>query len=175
MRIYTGADLHLCEFTPMWIYKPRGFTPVAEKHLREFTPTSKKHLHGFTSHTEKPLRGFTSHGKTHARFGIYTIRVCGRLLGDRKTLRSVSERKMEMSARAKQSESFYNTMKSKAKTIGMSVNVSKTQLLCVSSALHSSVNSFIKVGGKIIVGQPALKILGFPFESKPDVYVHVSA
>ena len=63
------ADLHLCGFTshaektPARNYKPRGFTPTAEKHLREKTTTADL----------QATRFYTYCGKTTARFSSMTI------------------------------------------------------------------------------------------------------
>ena len=48
---------------------------------------------------------------------------------------TITQNKTEISTRAKQSEAFYRQVEKDAKEIGMSVNASKTQMLCISPAL----------------------------------------
>ena len=75
---------------------------------------------------------------------------------------------------AQASESFFRNVVKNAATIGMTVNESKTQLLCLSTAIDSEVSSFIRTttGGKIESGEH-LKILGFHFNTNPSVECHV--
>ena len=55
----------------------------------------------------------------------------------------------------------------------MLVNERKTQLLCVSAAIHSSVSSFIRTAEGTIESQQSLTILGFRFGERPTVSEHM--
>ena len=69
-------------------------------------------------------------------------------------------------------ENFFKTVKRNAGMIGMSVNDKKTQLLCISSAIHSNVTASIKLPcGESVTSQTELKQLGFFFGSRPTVDV----
>ena len=82
---------------------------------------------------------------------------------------------MAVSVRARKSEDFFKTVETNAHSVGMSVNTKKTQMLCISAALHANVTSYIKINNEIINDQESLKILGFMFGSKPDVSSQVNA
>ena len=56
----------------------------------------------------------------------------------------------------------------------MKVNPSKTQLLCISPATSSSSTSYINFRGDRLVSGESLKILGFNFDGRPGVALHVS-
>ena len=84
--------------------------------------------------------------------------------------RSISQHKTEILTRALQSERFYRTVEGNATSIGMSVNANKTQLICISPALYSNNNTFVKLHEtEIITSQSELKILGFHFGTRPDI------
>ena len=69
-------------------------------------------------------------------------------------------------------EGFY-TVKENANNIGMKVNDSKTQLLCLSAHYHLDINSYIRIDGEETVGGDELKILGFVFDKKIGMEAHV--
>ena len=81
----------------------------------------------------------------------------------------LSQNKTQITVRANKSEEFYNTVVRNSAQVGMSVNERKTQMLCVSPALHSDVKTVIRAGNTIIDSQKTLKILGFIFGSSPDI------
>ena len=55
-----------------------------------------------------------------------------------------------------------------AKSIGMQLNLSKTQLLCITGSINYEVNSYLKINRDIIDSGQTLKILGYHLSSKPD-------
>ena len=86
---------------------------------------------------------------------------------------SISQNKTVIDVRAKKSETFYKTVENNAKKVGLSINLKKTQMMCVSPALYSDVNTFIKINGVIIKSQEELKILGFIFGRNPTIKNHI--
>ena len=86
----------------------------------------------------------------------------------------ISETKQKRVIHAKKCEEFFDTVKTNAQRIGMTVNDKKTQLLCMSAARDSTVSSYIRLGnGNKIESQSSLKILGFHFSSAPTIDTHV--
>ena len=66
-----------------------------------------------------------------------------------------------------ESEKLFHDVKREAEDIGMIVNDSKTQLLCIHpSGKH--MNSYIRAGGETLKSRDTLKILGFTFGQTPD-------
>ena len=57
----------------------------------------------------------------------------------------------------------------------MLVNDSKTQLLCITTAINYDVRAQIKVGDEIITSADTLKIVGFTFGRRPGAAAHVKA
>ena len=56
----------------------------------------------------------------------------------------------------------------------MRVNADKTQLLCIASAIHSSVSSHVTLeDGTRINSQDEVTLLGFRFGSRPTVSAHL--
>ena len=81
---------------------------------------------------------------------------------------------MKVSIRAALCEEFFNTVSANAKDVGISVNVKKTQVLCISAVTGSDVDFFIKFGsGDVQKGQNTLKQLGFVFGRRPNAEMHV--
>ena len=74
---------------------------------------------------------------------------------------SISQHKTVNDVRVRKSELFYKTVEQNAKNIGLSINLKKAHLLCISSAIYSDINSFIKIDGEIIKNQDQMKILLF--------------
>ena len=73
------------------------------------------------------------------------------------------------------SERFFKSVAENATSIGMRVNESKTQLSCLSTAIDSHVNSYIKLeDGTEIRGGDHMKILGFYFGRKPNMDTHIN-
>ena len=75
-------------------------------------------------------------------------------------------------------ERFFHTVRKAAEHIGMLVNPSKTQLLCITPRRQSKVYSFIYVvadSKKKVHSQDSLKLLGFHFGQRPDAAAHVEA
>ena len=72
------------------------------------------------------------------------------------------------------SQRIFKAVKSDALDIGMVVNDSKTQLLCIHPA-GKSMTTFIKPGeSQTIKSEERLKILGFTFGATPDVSVFIN-
>ena len=86
-----------------------------------------------------------------------------------------SQNKTEVCIRAGKSENFYKTVEARSRTIGMSVNQNKTQMLCVSPSLHYNTKTYIQLGNNYIKGQETLKILGFVFGRKPDISSQIAS
>ena len=76
---------------------------------------------------------------------------------------------------AKACQDFFVTVRDNANHIGMTVNSSKTQIICIMAAHDSVVESFINVHDTqvITLSQENLKILGFTFNSRLGVGEHI--
>ena len=75
-------------------------------------------------------------------------------------------------AHAPQSELFFENISSHANSMGMKVNESKTQVVCISAAKNAVVRSYINANERI-TSADELKILGFWFSTTPGVSLHV--
>ena len=85
-----------------------------------------------------------------------------------------SQAKERKILRATSCQETYRTIEKNASEIGMLVNPTKTQLLCVSAALHSVTSSYIETGeGNRINSQDSLVLLGFRFGDRPSAAPHV--
>ena len=87
--------------------------------------------------------------------------------------RTITTKKEEKDLRAHGCENLLKSVTAAAADMGMKVNGKKTGLICITSALHSSVNSHIKIDGKRVEGQETMKVLGFMFGRRPGVEAHV--
>ena len=74
---------------------------------------------------------------------------------------------------APQCQDFFNTVSLNAKSVGMSVNQKKTQMICIASACGREVESFISTDEGPIESQKRLKILGFTFGNRPNADAHM--
>lgn len=75
---------------------------------------------------------------------------------------------------AQQCEELFHSVRENASEIGMTVNQKKTQLLCVSPAIGTTVQSYIRVeDGTKLVSQKQMKQLGFYFSERPNVDLHL--
>ena len=86
---------------------------------------------------------------------------------------TISETKTILLPHARKSQANFERIKSRAEEVGMKVNSSKTQMLCISSNINYNVTSYIRTGGEEIRSTEELKILGFWFSNKPNVSLHV--
>lgn len=81
--------------------------------------------------------------------------------------------------KTKQATSFQNafqSISSNAESIGMRVNASKTNVLCVSDALsYTPLTYIVDSNGERIEGKDTLKVLGFHFSCRPTVQLHADA
>ena len=75
---------------------------------------------------------------------------------------------------APSSESVFVKLEEQADEINMKINPTKTQILCISSAITKTSNSYINYNGDRIRGAESLKILGFNFNQKPTIALHVN-
>jgi hypothetical protein len=71
------------------------------------------------------------------------------------------------------SQEMFNSLKRRAKEVGLTINEEKTQLLCISDSRGYETRSFIELGNRMTSGEE-MKILGFYFHSRPDAAAHVS-
>ena len=85
----------------------------------------------------------------------------------------ISENKTILLPHAIKLEKNFTRVKNRAQEIGMKVNSTKTQLLCVSGNHSCTVKAYIRTDDEEIVSGDELKILGFWFGPKPNVNVHV--
>ena len=73
-------------------------------------------------------------------------------------------------------ERFFSSTKANAEQVGMYVNDTKTQLLCISSHNDREVDAYIRLqNGRKIEGQQSLKQLGFTFSNRPSISAHIDA
>ena len=66
-------------------------------------------------------------------------------------------------------------MAENAESIGMRVNVAKTQLLCISSNNGYITSAAIRVGDDTITSGSTMKLVGFTFGSSPTIEAHVTS
>ena len=72
------------------------------------------------------------------------------------------------------SQNAFRSISCNAERIGMKVNTSKTNVLCVSDALNYTPMTFIvDSAGERIDSTDSLRVLGFNFSSRPTVQLHV--
>ena len=100
------------------------------------------------------------------------------LAGERLALsvsqRFFSQKKPMLKLHAQECELFFNSVVKNANEIGMRVNESKTQMLCLSTSIDYDVCSFIRTpSGQKIESGDTLKILGFHFDSNPSIEHHI--
>ena len=74
---------------------------------------------------------------------------------------------------AEKSEALFETIRTKVEDLGMKVNPTKTQMLCINAAINAEVKSFIRCKGKSISSRNELKVLEFTFGHHPNVETHV--
>ena len=82
--------------------------------------------------------------------------------------------KQETIIHAQQCEEMFKTVQLNARSIGMSVNERKTQLLCVTSTTGTKVHSYKRLAdGSRITSHKELKQLGFFFSAQPTAELHL--
>ena len=86
---------------------------------------------------------------------------------------SITTRKEERYVHAGELSKEYTNIDDAATKIGMSLNLKKTQLLCVSDAKNYRVNSYLRIGDEIVEGQKEMKILGYILGSCPGAKAQV--
>ena len=89
-------------------------------------------------------------------------------------LRSFTQHKEQKRIRAKECQESFDIIAQNSKQIGMLVNERKTQLVCITAAIHSDVTSYINTNdGGTIESQSSLTILGFRFGERPNLNQHM--
>ena len=88
-------------------------------------------------------------------------------------LSHITERKCELRVRARASENLFEKINTLADEIGMQVNSSKTQMLCIHTCVHNKVTTNIEHNDDRIESTKGMKILGFNFDSRPNANGHV--
>ena len=91
-----------------------------------------------------------------------------------KSKKHLSVNKEVKTIHAKFCENKFENIKRRADNIGMVINADKTQLLCVSDNNFCEVKSYLIADDKRVDSVDSLKILGFVFDSKPNVSAHVN-
>ena len=108
--------------------------------------------------TFKYVDDFISSEKSRLQYGIHHL----------------SQKKQTTLIHAQGCEEFFLKVSERAAAIGMSVNQSKTQMLCLSPAISCDVRAYIKASdGTKIFSQDSLKQLGFFFGKRPNADEHV--
>lgn len=74
---------------------------------------------------------------------------------------------------AKHNQALYDSVVQNSTEVGMKVNGSKTQLLCINPSNSCEAFSYINCEGKRITSGDNLKILGFVFGQTPDIREHL--
>ena len=90
-------------------------------------------------------------------------------VGTRFALSHITTQRRKIQAHAPKSEAYFNHVYRRAGEIGMKVNEEKTQILCISAAKNSKVESYINAPSARIRSGEQLKILGFWFDERPGV------
>ena len=78
----------------------------------------------------------------------------------------------KLSIHAKKSETFFLEVRHRADLLGMKINSSKTQMICISGKRCEEVSSYIELEGDKIHSSSCLKILGFYFGPAPNADLH---
>ena len=89
---------------------------------------------------------------------------------------TVTTRKEEREIQAQGLQEQLERLGRQAADIGMELHPGKTQLLCISSAIHSNINTFIRTGdaGRI-ESAPTMKILGYHLGKRPNADAHMQS
>ena len=86
----------------------------------------------------------------------------------------VRQGKQHINILAAECQSFFELIRKNAASVGMKVNEKKTQLLCLTATVNSTVSSYIRLeSGQKISSQGTLKQLGFHFSKRPCAKEHV--
>ena len=91
----------------------------------------------------------------------------------RNAISTFSHTKEKKLIRATECERAFAAVFDNATKIGMKVNPSKTQLLCLSSSNSCEVSSFVEHGGSRIGNVASMTLLGFGFDGRPSVHALV--
>ena len=77
--------------------------------------------------------------------------------------------RQNLSLHSKSCEQFFIAVRDESSRIGMKINPSKTQMLCVSNAGSPTIESFIRLDDQKITSGETLKICGYTFGSRLTV------
>ena len=72
-------------------------------------------------------------------------------------------------------QEYLENVTKRANMMGMKVNGSKTQLLCVTSAINYQVRSSIDFGNSTLVSGDSLKVIGYTYGRRPGAAEHVKS
>ena len=93
----------------------------------------------------------------------------------RSPILTYSQNRPTGAVRALKSETLYQAVSGRAAELGMKVNASKTQLLCISPMGEVEQTSYIVANGEEITSGSSLKILGFYFGRRPNADEHMKS
>ena len=85
----------------------------------------------------------------------------------------ITTNKCKLNVRALKSERLFGRVNELASDVGMKVNSSKTQMLCIHPCVHNEVETHIRDEDKVINSLNELKILGFYFDRHPNANHHI--
>ena len=88
-------------------------------------------------------------------------------------VRHVTTAKEKRLVHAGDLETKYEQIVKNSTRIGMVVNPRKTQIMCVSQSINYDVSSYINIGGEKRWSEDSMKVLGFHFDSKCNMSVHI--
>ena len=86
----------------------------------------------------------------------------------------ITTNKEHRSIHAGDLEDEFKKIAANSSKVGMRINESKTQLLCVSNSINYTVESYLTVGSERIRSGEQLKILGMMFDSRGTMSAHVA-
>lgn len=86
----------------------------------------------------------------------------------------ITTKKQQKNIHAPGSENLFKAISSRASDLGMKVNAQKTQVLCISAAKSADMKSYIDTEEERIQSSDQLKILGFLFDGRPGVELHIT-
>ena len=86
----------------------------------------------------------------------------------------ISDQRTVRSILAGGCQEAFERISSNAASIGMQVNPSKTQLLCVSGSSYCDTTCHIEINDEKIVSLPSMTLLGFPFGNRPNIDQHIA-
>ena len=99
---------------------------------------------------------------------------CIEATSEKNAVSNISTKKRVLHTHAPQTQEFFDWIEAEADAMGMRVNPTKTQCICISSNQDDNVKSYFRPGtGDHISSGNQLKVLGFWFSNKPDVSLNI--